>query len=639
MPVQADIHHILKQYWGYDIFRPLQKEIIQAVLARQDVLALLPTSGGKSICFQLPALTQPGICLVITPLIALMKDQVAQLKQRQIPAAAIFTGMHAHEIDVTLDNAIYGELKLLYISPERLTTELFQARVQKMSINLLAIDEAHCISQWGYDFRPAYLSIAHLRQLVPDVSMIALTATATRAVKQDIQEKLQLRNVAIFQTSFARENIAYAVRRTEDKPRTLRKVLHNLVGSTIIYAGTRKKTQIVAAFLNQHHISATFYHAGLPHAVRAQRQEAWIQNTVRIMVATNAFGMGIDKPDVRLVVHLDLPSTLEAYYQEAGRAGRDGKRAYAIVLYAKRDLNALPARIRNAHPSVTYLKTVYQHLANYYQVAAGTHAMTTYDFDGKDFARVFQLNAVDVYTATKQLERAGIIQLNTAFCQPSQVHITTSRQDLHAFQVTHAAYDSYVQALIRLYGGALWTNFCHISEKQIAQYLNQSVAEVIQKLRALSQLHIIQYIAQNEQPQLTFITPRYTASHLPLDTKKLTERAELAQEKAEAVLHYVTHLNRCRAQILLAYFDEISYQACGACDICLEAPPKDMVTDALYQRCKALVLAQLQVGIGKLCDLIDNIALYEEDIVLYTIRQMLENRELKYDAAYRLVAC
>ncbi|MEO1301393.1 MAG: ATP-dependent DNA helicase RecQ [Bacteroidota bacterium] len=359
MPVQADIHHILKQYWGYDTFRPLQKEIIQAVLARQDVLALLPTSGGKSICFQLPALAQPGICLVITPLIALMKDQVAQLKQRQIPAAAIFTGMHAHEIDVTLDNAIYGKLKLLYISPERLTTELFQARVQKMSINLLAIDEAHCISQWGYDFRPAYLSIAHLRQLVPDVSMIALTATATRAVKQDIQEKLQLRNVAIFQTSFARENIAYAVRRTEDKPRTLRKVLHNLVGSTIIYAGTRKKTQIVAAFLNQHHISATFYHAGLPQAVRAQRQEAWIQNTVRIMVATNAFGMGIDKPDVRLVVHLDLPSTLEAYYQEAGRAGRDGKRAYAIVLYAKRDLNALPARIRNAHPSVTYLKTVY----------------------------------------------------------------------------------------------------------------------------------------------------------------------------------------------------------------------------------------------------------------------------------------
>lgn len=630
-----DIHHILKQYWGYTTFRPLQEQIIQAVLAGQDVLALLPTGGGKSICFQVPALAKEGICLVVTPLIALMKDQVEQLKKRGIPAAAIFAGMKPQEIDLVLDNGIYGQLKFLYISPERLKTDLFQTRVQKMAVNLLAVDEAHCISQWGYDFRPAYLAIADLRPLIPAVNLIALTATATRAVKQDIQAKLHMRHAALFQKSFARHNLAYVVRKTEDKARTLLKILSSIRGTAIIYTHTRKKTKAVASFLSKSGISASFYHAGLTNEERTHRQDAWIQNKIRVIVATNAFGMGIDKPDVRLVVHLDLPTTLEAYYQEAGRAGRDEQKAYAIVLYDEQDIAELRAGIQEAHPTVEYLKKVYQHLANYYQVAVGTHAMTTYDFDWEDFASTYRLKAPEAYQAIKRLESEGLIQLNEAFFQPAQLHIAMDHQALYAFQVAHASYDPLIKALLRLYGGELWTDFCKISAKKIAQYLHTESAEVIQQLHTLHRLEVIQYSAQQEKPQLTFITPRYPASQIPLDTKQLRQKSTLATAKAEAVIHYVTHPNRCRAQLLLAYFDEVSYQACGLCDICLDKAKKPQ--DQLYQHCRTLVLQRLQAGMCELREIIDSMTLQDEAAVVATIRQMLENKELIYDQAGRLV--
>lgn len=632
-----NIHHILQQYWGYTTFRPLQKEIIQAVLTGQDVLALLPTGGGKSICFQVPALAKEGICLVVTPLIALMKDQVAQLKRRGIPAAAIFAGMKPQEIDLALDNSIYGQLKFLYVSPERLKTELFQERVQKMTINLLAIDEAHCISQWGYDFRPAYLAIADLRPLIPTVNIIALTATATRAVKQDIQAKLQMHNAALFQQSFARDNLAYVVRKTEDKDRTLLRILNSIRGTTIIYTYTRKKAKAVANFLSQHSISASFYHAGLTNEERTHRQDAWIQNKIRVIVATNAFGMGIDKPDVRLVVHVDLPTTLEAYYQEAGRAGRDQQKAYAIVLYDEQDIDELRASIQEAHPTVECLKKVYQHLANYYQVAVGTHAMTTYDFDWEDFASAYRLKAQEAYQAIKRLESEGLIQLNEAFSQPSRLHIAIDSQALYAFQVAHASYDILIKALLRLYGGELWTDFCNISEKKIAQYLHTEPATVIQHLHALHRLGVIQYSPRKDKPQLTLITARYPAFQIPLDTKKLREKSKLATEKAEAVIHYITHATRCRSQLLLAYFDEVSYQRCGLCDICLQESQEQGSQEQRYQHYSALVLQRLQAGMDELRAILDSIPMQDEAAVIATIRQMLENEEIRYDQAGRLV--
>ena len=634
--IMAHIHHILKQYWGYDTYRPLQEEIIQAVLAGQDVLALLPTGGGKSICFQVPALAMPGICIVVTPLIALMKDQVRQLKQRGISAVAIFSGMQPQEIDFILDNCAYGQIKFLYISPERLKTELFQARVKKMQVNLLAIDEAHCISQWGYDFRPAYLEIADLRPRLPGVNLIALTATATQAVKQDIQEKLVFKEGAVFQQSFARANLAYIARKTADKERSLGKVLGKIHGSAIVYVNTRKKTKHIAGFLTKHGIKAAFYHGGLTNIERSERQDAWIQNKIPVIVATNAFGMGIDKPDVRMVLHLDLPDTLEAYYQEAGRAGRDLQKAYAVVLYDQQDVEELRKHIQEAHPAVDQLKKVYQHLANYYQMAAGTHAMTTHDFDWEDFAGFSRLQPTQAYQAIRRLEREGFIQLNEGFLQTTKVHILLNQQALYAFQVAQAAYDPVIKAILRLYGGELFTEFCKISIHKIAQYMHTKPQTVDYQLQQLDKLSVIRYIPQKDKPQLTWLTPRYPASQIPLDAQKIKKRNELAIKKANAVIHYVTHQIRCRTQILLEYFDEISYTACGLCDICLAKSKPVTMQATAYEHARALILQRLQEGLHEVNHIVDSIAMQEE-IVLATIRQMLENEELTYDAASRLV--
>ena len=626
----------LKQYWGHAAFRPLQQEIIQAVLDGKDVLALLPTGGGKSICFQVPALIRPGLCLVVSPLIALMKDQVDQLKQRGIAAEAIFSGMQPRAIDLVLDNCIYGQVKLLYVSPERLKTELLQERVKKMQVNLLAVDEAHCISQWGYDFRPAYLEIATFRQLIPEVNTIALTATATPKVQQDIQAKLQFRHAAHFQKSFSRDNLAYVVRKTENKDQQLMNIFGHVPGTAIVYVNTRKKTQTVAQLLQKNGIQAAAYHAGLTTPAREAQQEAWLQGATRVIVATNAFGMGIDKPDVRAVIHLDLPTTLEAYYQEAGRAGRDEKKAYAVVLYDDHDVTLLQERIQRTHPTIDQLKQVYQHLANYYQVAVGSHAMTTYGFDLEAFAHTYGRNPQATYHALKALAGQGLLQLSEDFFQPAQVYIATDPKALYAFQVAHAAYDLLIKALLRLYGGGLFSGFGHISLQRIASLLHTTSQEVDKQLSALDRLAVLAYQPQKDQPQLTFTTARYPADKLPLDPQALQQKAKIATDQAEAVVHYTTHQHCCRAQLLLTYFGEEADQACGQCDVCLAKAERGRSITA-YPKYRALVLQCLQAGPHDLGKMVASIDLHAEAAVLATIRQMLDQGEVAYDQAGRLV--
>ena len=628
----------LKQYWGYTAFRPLQQDIVQAVLEGKDVLALLPTGGGKSICFQVPTLMRPGLCLVVSPLIALMKDQVDQLKRRGIAAEAVFAGMKSHKIDLVLDNCIYGQVKFLYVSPERLKTELLQERVKKMPINLLAVDEAHCISQWGYDFRPAYLEIAALRALIPNINAIALTATATPTVQQDIQEKLQFRQPVRFQKSFARDNLTYVVRKTEDKDNQLLNILYYVPGTAIVYVKRRRNTKAVAQFLQKKGIDAVAYHAGLTALEREVRQEAWINGTTRVMVATNAFGMGIDKPNVRSVIHLDLPTTLETYYQEAGRAGRDEKKAYAVILYDDQDIALLRESIQIAHPSIDQLKKVYQHLANHYQVAIGSHHMTTYDFDLEVFAHVYGLKPQIAYHALKALEGEGLVQLNEAFSQPAQLYISTDPKNLYTFQVAHITYDLLIKALLRLYGGELFSTFSNVSIPHIARFLNITPQEVKKKLQALDRLALIRYLPQKDTPQLTFTTSRHPAASLPLSSKSLKQRSTIAKKKADAVAHYTTQQYRCRVQLLLEYFGEKYDQQCAQCDVCLarEKERSNLAAED-YQKYRCLILQHLQAGTQELSEIVDAVDLNAAKTVLATIRQMLDNGELAYDNTSRLI--
>lgn len=630
-----DIHHILKKYWGYDSFRPLQKEIIQAVLAGKDALALLPTGGGKSVCFQVPGLAKPGICLVITPLIALMKDQVAQLQKRGIVAAALFTGMTYSEIDRVLDNCVYGHTKFLYLSPERLQTDIFQARAQRMQVNLLAVDEAHCISQWGYDFRPAYLNIVTLRDLFPHINMIALTATATPAVKEDIQAKLAFQKGIVFQQSFARSNLGYIVKKTDDKEGKLLTLLRRMQGTAIIYVNTRKRAKLIAQLLLKQHIQATFYHAGLDNTLRAERQNAWMKGDMRVMVATNAFGMGIDKPDVRLVIHMDLPMSLEAYYQEAGRAGRDEQKAYAILLYDQQDIIELRESIQQEHPSAKRLKVIYQQLANYYQLAVGTQHNKVHDLDWAAFAHACRLRPQEAYQAIKSLAQGGLIQLNEAFYQPAKLHIYITHQELYAFQVANSSYDGLIRALLRLYGGELFADFCVISEARLATYLQVPLTAVVQQLQQLRQRAIIDYIPPSDQPQITFLQARYPADRIPVDEKDLEQKRKLAIEKAEAVIHYITHQYRCRAQLLLEYFGEISYQPCAICDICLAKKSAHNLAEKDYLLAKNMILTRLRMHAYDLQTLLDQLDIPEE-VVILTIRKLLDQREVVYDVAHRL---
>ncbi len=627
---------ILKKYWGYEQFRPLQQEIIDSVLAGNDTLALLPTGGGKSICFQVPALALEGLCIVVSPLIALMKDQVEQLQRREIPAWAIYSGMKKNLIDKYLDEAMAGKVKFLYVSPERLKTELFLARAAQMNISLLAIDEAHCISQWGYDFRPPYLEIAQFRALIPEVPAIALTATATPQVREDIMAKLDFKeNRQVFQKSFARANLSYSAFEEEDKNTRLLKILKNVKGTAVIYARNRRKTREIAEFLKKNGISADFYHAGLNNQQRAQKQEDWIQDRTRVIAATNAFGMGIDKPDVRVVVHMDLPNSLEAYYQEAGRAGRDEQKAYAVALFNQADLSELRRQVEVAYPDTAYIKTVYQALANYYNLAINAGEMLSFDFDLQDFQKQFDLKGVKTYYALKKLDEAGFIQLNESYYSPSRILFNLEFREIYEFKLKNPGAEPILTLLSRLRGGDMLSNFFPISEYTLANYLKTSHGNVCRQLERLQELGVITYDQQSEKPQVLFLTPRYDVKHLPLDTQAMQARKQRDLDKVEAVIHYMQHQHRCRTQLLLEYFGEVSYEACEVCDVCIAKKKKRISegdTEAQAQKIKQI----LEAGAMAVSILVAKLNPSNEAQALELIRAMLDSKELQKEEDGRI---
>jgi ATP-dependent DNA helicase RecQ len=624
------IHQILKQHWNHDQFRPLQEEIIQSVLEKKDTLALLPTGGGKSVCFQVPAMVMEGICIVITPLIALMKDQVQQLKKRDISAVAVYSGMSKREIDITLDNCVYGQIKFLYLSPERLSSDLFKERLKKMKVCLIAVDEAHCISQWGYDFRPAYLEIPAFRELLPGIPLIALTASATKEVRKDIIEKLAFTGSSVFKKSFERKNISYSCFYQEDKEAKLLEILKNVNGTSIIYTRSRKQCMKLAEFLNKKRIKADFYHAGLSNKEREEKQDQWTSGTLRVIVATNAFGMGIDKAEVRTVIHYELPENLESYYQEAGRGGRDEKKAYAVLLYQENDIERLREKILQTYPSITLIKKVYQSLANYLKIAVGSSSLTSYDFDMNEFEKVYELPKMETYYALKRLENEGFIQMNEAFYSPSKVIFNVGNQRLYEFQIAEPNFDPLIKVLLRMYGGEIFTNYTTIAENNISRNLHVSTKEVIKMLQHLSKLNMLTYEEQKDKPQILFITPRQDASVLPLDIKKIESRKKNDTEKGEKMIHYVKQRERCRSVILLEYFGESGAKDCGVCDLCLQKK-KEQANHEIYARYRPQILNAIGNTAIDINALVKKIDLKNKIAILAVISEMVDSGEIMYN--------
>lgn len=587
----SDFTNILLKYWGYPSFRPLQEDIIRQVAEGNDTLGLMPTGGGKSVVFQVLALSKPGMCLVITPLIALMKDQVENLTKRGIKALAIYSGMTREEMKVALDNATWGDYKFLYLSPERIATERFKERLVKMNINLIAIDEAHCISQWGYDFRPSYLNIANLRELLPGVNVMALTATATGRVVEDIQEKLNFPKKNVLRKSFKRENLIYKVRIEEDKTGYLVRTLKTSKGSGVIYTRSRKKTKEIAEMLQKEGLSVTYYHAGLAAETRNSRQEAWIQGRFKIMVATNAFGMGIDKPDVRFVVHVDLPDSIEAYFQEAGRAGRDGKKAVALLLFNNTDKVRLKKGINEKFPPPDQIKRIYEALCNYFQVAEGFGKGMSYDFDLIDFSKKYQFSFAHVLSSLKILERDDYLQLTDELNRGSLVHFRVNRDDLYRFQVANVAFDSFVKLLLRSYTG-LFTDYTTINEQLLAKRANIAIELVYKYLNALDTQKIIHYLPKKETPFIVFLKERLPLKRLLISAENYTERKQVYVGQVEAMLNYASSNATCRSQLLLRYFDEKNATRCGECDVCLSL--NDLgISNVEFERIKTDIKTQL----------------------------------------------
>lgn len=629
------IHNILEQYWGYKNFRPLQEDIITSVLNGNDTLALLPTGGGKSICFQVPAMSKEGICIVISPLIALMKDQVENLVKKGIKAIAITSAMHKKEIDIALDNCVHGAIKFLYLSPERLETEIVKVRLQRMKVNLIAIDESHCISQWGYDFRPSYLKIAALKELLPGVPVLALTATATAEVVNDIQQKLQFKKSNVLQKSFERKNLSYVVVQEDDKLARLVKIATSLRGVGVVYVRNRKKTQEIAGYLRSNKIDADFYHAGLDAQTRDKKQNNWMQNKTRVIVCTNAFGMGIDKPDVRFVVHIDLPDSLEAYFQEAGRAGRDEQKAYAILLYNQGDKIELERNITTNFPTMEEIKQTYQALANYYQLPSGSGAGVTFNLDIVALCERYKLNALTVYNSLKFLEKEGYLSTTEAVFQPSRVKIELNREDLYKFQIASPAFDNFIKLLLRSYSG-LFDNFSKINEFDLAKKAGTTRDEIVKKLNYLNQQNVIIYAPQTELPQLTLEQERVDVKNLTLSKENFAFLKQRAIERMEAVLHYAGSSHKCRSQLLLAYFGETNTKRCNQCDVCLEENKRTLHTDE-FENISRQVKELLAVHPMQLTTLVNSVTEGNEDKRLRTIQWLLDNEQLKYDDNNQLV--
>ena len=564
-----EIREILTRFWGYSQFRPLQEEIIVSVLQGDDTLALMPTGGGKSVTFQVPSLAMEGICLVVTPLIALMKDQVDQLIRREIKAAAIHSGMTRNEISVTLDNCIFGNFKFLYVSPERLRTEIFRTRIREMNVNLVAVDEAHCISQWGYDFRPSYLEISSLRDLLEGVPVLALTATATPEVCEDIQERLGFRQKKMLSMSFNRENLAYVVRRTENKERELVRIIGSVEGSGIVYTRNRKKCRELSLLMQEKGITAEYYHAGLKQDERDRRQQDWTGNRFRVMVATNAFGMGIDKPDVRFVIHVDLPDNPEAYFQEAGRAGRDGVKSWAILLFSPADKRLAEQRIDVNFPGIPKIRQVYKALGNFLQIPVGSGKGQQYDFEFGEFLHRYRLNSLVAHSSLSVLVREGYIAMTEAFNNPARIMFRTGRDDLYGFQVHNAEFDGFIKLLLRSYSG-LFTGYVKIDESFLARRSGLTQGKVYDYLKALSSRQIIHYIPRKDIPVVTFLEERLDEKNLLISPERYTFRKERYIYRIREMLRYGTSETICRNQFLLSYFGQLDTPRCGRCDVCVK---------------------------------------------------------------------
>ena len=628
----SEFTQILTKYWGYAAFRPAQEEIIESVANGKDTLGLMPTGGGKSVTYQVYSLSKPGLCLVITPLIALMKDQVENLNQRGIKALAIYSGMTMDEIKIALDNAAWGNYKFLYLSPERISTQRFRERINQLDVNLIAVDEAHCISQWGYDFRPSYLKIAELRDLLPDVPVLAVTATATPRVIEDIQAQLKFKKKNVIHTSYYRSNLIYLVRNEEDKVNYLVKAVQKAKGTGIVYVRSRKQTREVSDLFRKNRISADYYHAGLSSKTRSERQQNWKTGKSRVIVSTNAFGMGIDKADVRFVIHLESPDSVEAYFQEAGRAGRDGSKAYSVLLFNNSDKVKLQRNVAKSFPEPDAIKRIYEAICNFYQVAVGFGKDQVFEFSMAVFAARFSFQITEVYNSLKILQREGYLELTDELDNPSKVYFKVDRDDLYKFQVANADFDGFIKLLLRSYTG-LFTDYVQVDEKLLAKRANVNPELVYEFLKRLRIQKVIDYIPQKKTPFVIFSKERIDMGRLKISKENYQDRKRDYLERIEAMIHYASSGHKCRSQLLLEYFGETESVRCGKCDVCLHMNELNISTyefDTLSAQIKKIL---------------EEPCFYEEllqqvggntDNVVKIVRWLLENEKISYRVDNRL---
>lgn len=621
---------VLVKYWGYPSFRPMQEDIVDSVINGHDTLALLPTGGGKSICFQVPAMAMDGVCIVVTPLISLMKDQVLHLKKINIPASAIYSGMHPNEVEIAYNKAVFGNLKFLYVSPERLMTGAFIEAIKKMKVCLLAIDESHCISQWGYDFRPPYLKIAEIRPYIPNTPVLALTATATPKVVEDIQFRLGFKGRNVFQTSYERKNVTYNVIKVADKYGLMYRLFTKMEsGSGIVYVRSRKRTKVIADWLQSVGISATYYHAGIDAKTRDERQKMWMDGKIKVISATNAFGMGIDKPDVRVVVHMDLPDSLEAYFQEAGRAGRDLKQSETFLLVSESDIKQLKDNLQQSYPELERIKAIYDAIGNYLQIPVGAGNGQCYPFDMTEFAKNYDFSLIEVFNSLKLMEREGFFALSEAMETPSQLFIKASREDLYRFQVEYAEFDAIIKFLLRNYPGIL-SDFVKIKEEQISHKLGIDVEKVEQILQKLDKFNFLSYIPRSDKPRIQYLTERQDTRHFALSDEVYKNRKEDATKRVQSVIDFVNNDNECRSVQLLRYFGEKIKTRCGKCDVC-NIRNQMKINDEEYRNISNIILEELKKRVVPLYETPSLAKNYLEEKVLETVRWMLDNGTIEQD--------